>query len=137
MAELGLRDGVSGWINHTVPAAVYCWLRWPGDFRTAVEQVVIMGGDADTTGAVVGGLVGATAGAEAIPGELLEGLAEWPRTVCWMRRLAERMSASVDVREPRIMAKPLPLFWPGVVVRNIVFLGIVLLHGLRRLLPPY
>jgi hypothetical protein len=32
---------------------------------------------------------------------------------------------------------PLFLFWPGVIPRNMLFLLIVLLHGFRRLLPPY
>ena len=30
-----------------------------------------------------------------------------------------------------------PLAWPAVVPRNLLFLTIVLTHGLRRLLPPY
>jgi hypothetical protein len=32
---------------------------------------------------------------------------------------------------------PLPLFWPGILPRNALFTAVVLLHGLRRLLPPY
>lgn len=32
---------------------------------------------------------------------------------------------------------PLPLFWPGLVARNLFFLLIVLLHAFRRLLPTY
>ena len=129
--------GVSGWVMETVPAAIYCWLRWPGDFRAAVEQVVLMGGDADTTGAIVGGLVGATAGPGAIPIEWLDGVVEWPRSVGWIRRLAGRLAASADPARDTPPPGPLPLFWPGVLIRNAVFLAIVLLHGLRRLLPPY
>jgi hypothetical protein len=30
-----------------------------------------------------------------------------------------------------------PLWWPGLAVRNSLFLAIVLGHGVRRLLPPY
>jgi ADP-ribosylglycohydrolase len=134
---LGLRGGVSGWINHTAPAALYCWLRWPGDFRSAVEQVVLMGGDADTTGAIVGGLVGATAGAGAIPKEWLDGIAEWPRSVGWMRRLAGRLAEAVNVPPAGLATTPLTLFWPAVLPRNLLFLAIVLAHGFRRLLPPY
>lgn len=32
---------------------------------------------------------------------------------------------------------PVPLFWPGLLLRNLIFLVIVLAHGFRRLLPPY
>jgi hypothetical protein len=28
-------------------------------------------------------------------------------------------------------------FWPAVIPRNLILLLVVLLHGLRRLLPPY
>ncbi len=33
---LGLRRGIMGYIYHTVPLAMYCCLRHPGDFRQAV-----------------------------------------------------------------------------------------------------
>ena len=128
-ASLGLRRGVSGYINHTVPVALYCWLRWPTEFRAAVEAAICLGGDTDSVAAIVGGLVGATGGEAAIPKEWLDGLIEWPRSVGWMRRLAERLAGG--------RRSPQPLFWPAVLPRNVLLLTIVLLHGLRRLLPPY
>lgn len=137
LPELGVRGGVSGWISQTVPAALYCWLRWPGEFRTAVEQVVLMGGDADTTGAIVGGLVGATAGPGGIPRDWVDGIAEWPRSVNWMRRLARRLASAGGNAGQGPHVAPQPLFWPAIVPRNVLFLVVVLLHGMRRLLPPY
>jgi ADP-ribosylglycohydrolase len=128
-AALGLTRGVGGYVYHTVPVALYCWLRHPDDFRAAVESAVLLGGDTDTVGAIVGALAGATLGPDAIPREWLR-LLEWPRSVDWMRRLAERLV------EPTA-AGPLPLFWPALLARNGVFLILVLLHALRRLLPPY
>jgi ADP-ribosylglycohydrolase len=134
-ARLDLSRGVSGYVNHTVPVALYCWLRSPGDFRMAVEDVILLGGDTDSTAAIVGGLVGATAGAAAIPNEWLGGLREWPRSAAWMRRLADRLS---EVGENgRLHGRPVRLFWPGLVPRNLLFLIVVLLHGFRRLWPPY
>ena len=79
--EAFMGRGVSGYIYHTVPVALFCWLRWPGDFRRAVEEVILLGGDADTTGAVVGGIAGATVGQGGIPAEWLQGILEWPRSV--------------------------------------------------------
>jgi ADP-ribosylglycohydrolase len=130
---LGLDDRISGYINHTVPAALYCWLRYPGEFRTAVEQVILLGGDTDTTAAIVGGIAGAAAGASSIPQEWLDGLLEWPRSVEWMRALAVRLAEAASGRQQ----KPLPVFLPGVPVRNFVFLAIIVAHIIRRLLPPY
>lgn len=133
---LGLRKGVTGYIYHTVPVALYSWLRHPRDFRAAVEEVILLGGDADTTAAITGALVGATVGAGNIPADLVEDLLEWPRSVRWMRALAERLESRF--REgPSGVGRPLPLFWPGVLLRNLFFFLVVLGHILRRCLPPY
>ena len=132
--DLGLEHGVTGYIYHTVPMALYGWLRSPADFRRAVEDVIALGGDADTTGAIVGALAGATLGARAIPTDWLQGIADWPFSVSWMRSLADsltnRLSPSDDWQVPRI-------FWPGLLGRNLLFLSLVLAHAGRRLLPPY
>lgn len=135
LEDRGLAHGVSGYVNHTVPACLYCWLAQPGDFRAAVEQVVIAGGDADSTGAIVGALAGVSAGRDAIPAAWVDGILEWPRSVAWMERLADRLAA--DRESAAKSHRPLPLFWPAILPRNVFFLAIVLAHGLRRLLPPY
>jgi ADP-ribosylglycohydrolase len=135
--SLGLERGVSGYVYHTVPVALYCWLHSPSDFRRAVEEVILLGGDADTTGAIVGALAGATCGAGAIPAEWLDGLLEWPRSVRWMRALAERLARQFPDEGPAVSPGPVPLFWPGVLLRNVLFFGLVLMHVFRRLLPPY
>jgi ADP-ribosylglycohydrolase len=136
-AHLGLRRGVSGYVYHTLPLALSCWLRHPGDFRGAVEEVITLGGDADSTGAVVGGLAGATVGAGGIPPEWLDGLFEWPRSVAWLRALAGRLADRFPLGGEPGPQRPLPLFWPGLLPRNLLFLAVVLAHGFRRLLPPY
>jgi ADP-ribosylglycohydrolase len=136
-ADLALRRGVTGYVYHTVPLALYCWLRHPGDFRGAVEEVIGLGGDADSTGAVVGGLAGATVGAGGIPPDWVNGLFEWPRSAAWLRALAGRLAAQFPEAGDSTVRGPLPLFWPGLVPRNLLFLAVVLGHGFRRLLPPY
>ncbi len=132
-ASLGLEHGVTGFIDHTVPAAIYCWLRHRGDLRAAVEAAVRLGGDTDTVAAITGGVAGADLGADAIPKPWLDGLVEWPRDVRWMRGLAARLAQLRAGRSPG----PQRWFWPGVFPRNALFLSAVLLHALRRLLPPY
>ena len=135
--ELGLGKGVTGFVNHTVPIAIFCWLRSPDDFRRAVEDVILLGGDTDTTAAIVGGLAGATVGATRIPEEWVSGLVDWPRSVNWMRRLAAQLARRFEEPVSGGSIGPVSLLWPAVVIRNIFFLGIVLLHGFRRLFPPY
>lgn len=135
---LGLERGVTGYALHTLPAVLACWLRRPADVRAVVSEVVALGGDADTTGAIAGGLAGATAGAAAIPAEWLEGVCEWPRSVAWMRALATRLAARFPAGATAVAGPgPAPVFWPALPARNLAQLVVVLLHGLRRALPPY
>lgn len=124
--ELGLGDGVTGYVHHTVPVCLHAWLRSPRDFERAVGDVVLLGGDSDTTGAIVGALAGASAGEGAIPGEWL-AIVDFPRSLAWIRTLAGRLSNR---------AAPLRLWWPAVPLRNAVFAAVALATGFRRLLPP-
>ena len=132
--DLGLHQSVSGFINHTVPVVLYAWLRYQDDYQQAVEAVISLGGDTDTTGAIVGGLLGATLGDAAIPAAWIAGIAEWPKSTQWMRRLAERLTISITTGEA---IRPPGYCWPATIFRNLVFLLIVLYHGFRRILPPY
>ena len=97
-------------------------------------SVIECGGDADTTAAIVGGIVGCGVGEEGIPNEWISKLWEWPRSVNWMRRLADQLADSKNHSKPMT---PIKLNFIAVFVRNLFFLVIVLLHGFRRLLPPY
>lgn len=133
-ARLGCGDGVSGYMYHSVPVVVHAWLRHQLDYRGAVIAVIRCGGDTDTTAAIVGGLVGASVGVRGIPPEWISRLVEWPRTVDWIEALGARVAA---VKASGVPEPPLVLTWPGGLVRNLVFLSIVLAHGFRRMLPPY
>lgn len=133
-ASLGLARGVSGYVCHTVPVAIHAWLRHPRDYRAALTSVIRCGGDTDTAGAITGAIVGAGTGPDAIPAPWREGLVEWPRSVGWMTDLGHRLAETAASGE----AQPAPGLAPAAILsRNLFFLTVVLLHGLRRLLPPY
>lgn len=127
-AAMGLEKGVSGYAWHSVPVALYAWLRHPDDFAAALTSALDCGGDTDTVGAIVGGIAGARVGVEAIPAAWREGIVDWPINVAALRDGAERVASGG--RLPRV-------FWPMRVVRNLGFLAVVLGHGFRRMLPPY
>lgn len=138
--DMGYLQGVSGYVLHTVPAALYCWLSYPDDVEKAIEEIILLGGDADSTGAIVGALVGATAGASAIPASWLGGIRDWPRSVTWMKRLGEQLAMVFAEGKPLPAdgsPGPLSLFWPAIPLRNMIFLTVALAHGFRRMLPPY
>lgn len=133
-ASLGLERGVTGYVYHTVPVVVHAWLRHQDDFRSAVTSVIRCGGDTDSTAAITGGIIGCAVGRDGIPADWLQGLCEWPRTVAWMERLGTQL---YEARTSRNATPPLHLPVYSVVPRNLVLLGVVLIHGFRRLFPPY
>lgn len=132
--EIGLQNGVSGYIFHTVPVVIQCFLRNSKDFRAAIEEIVACGGDTDTTAAILGGILGAHLGIEAIPADWRGDLWEWPNTPRSMETLARDLTKSLDEGQALVAPR---LILPFQFARNLFFMGVVLVHGLRRLLPPY
>lgn len=60
--------------EETLAIAVYCALRYPDDFESAVIAAVNHKGDSDSTGGVAGAIVGANVGLSAIPRKYLDNL---------------------------------------------------------------
>ncbi len=131
---LGLENGVSGYSLHVVSVALYAWLLHKADFRSALCAGLDCGGDTDTVGAILGALFGASCGPQAIPREWIESIWDWPRSIDFMREVSQKLA---DQRKSNHELGAVRYFWPGVVLRNLVFLIVVLFHGFRRLLPPY
>jgi ADP-ribosyl-[dinitrogen reductase] hydrolase len=131
--ESGLQRGVTGYAYHSVPVALYAWLRYPDDFRTALIAVLDCGGDTDTVGAIAGALMGARLGSGAIPQNWQEGICDQPRSLVLLVKIAEQLSRQKAARES---LGPVRYFWPLLGIRNFIFLVTVLCHGFRRLLPP-
>ena len=133
-AGLGLEQGVGGYMYHTLPVVLHAWLRYPKDYKAALLAVIRCGGDSDTTGAILGSIVGASVGKDGIPKEWLDDLIEWPQSVAWMERLGAQLAESLHAGEKR---KPPSTAFVLQFCRNLLFTAVVLTHGFRRLLPPY
>ena len=129
--ELGLDSGVSGYIFHTVPVVLFCWLRFPDDFRGALESIIAAGGDTDSTAAILGGIIGAGMGADALPADWKSELWDWPNSSAYIQKLSAEMIAALEngaaVGTPRVLLGA-PL------MRNAFFLCVVLAHAARRLI---
>ena len=130
--DLGLERGVSGYIFHTVPVVLHCWLRYPHDFRAALESIIRCGGDTDSTAAIVGGIIGARVGAEALPQHWRSELWDWPNSPTYIERVARELesahSQGIAVVAPRVLLGA-PL------LRNLFFLAVILVHVVRRMVP--
>jgi len=88
ISELG-----EGWIaEETLAIAIYCLLKYPDDFEKAIIASVNHSGDSDSTGAVVGNIMGALLGYDAIPDYYKEKLE--------LRWLVEELASDIAMGIP-------------------------------------
>ncbi|MDB4796709.1 ADP-ribosylglycohydrolase family protein [Verrucomicrobia bacterium] len=120
--------GVSGYIYHTLPVAVAAWYVHFGDFRRTIESTVRLGGDTDTVAAIAGSLAGVSSAKEGIPGDWIVGIYDCPHSASYISSLARALDEG-DESDTRFSWMLFP--------RGLIFMAIVLAHGVRRLFPPY
>ena len=123
--HLGLAKGVSGFVYHTVPVALYGWLKHQGNFKLTLNSIIACGGDTDTVAAIAGGIAGIQVGRDGIPTPWQKYYRDWPLSLNCLSKMANFQKNST-----------LPLYIYHL-VRNVFFYALVIIHGLRRLLPPY
>lgn len=132
--SIGLEKGVTGYMFHTLPVVIHAWLSHPNDFSSALIAIIKCGGDTDTAAAILGGIVGARVGKAGIPVQWLAGLRDWPRSANRIERCGIELASDGSSGHASIN---MVTFAVAALVRNTVFMLIVLIHGFRRLLPPY
>ena len=122
------KKGVSGYVYQTVPAVVLAGLKNDWDFKSTITELIEAGGDTDTTAAIAGALCGAFGGTESIPSDWIRKLSDWPTTSSQFPALARALQHRTPLR---IRAR-----WsPVLLMRNLTFLAIVMVHALARLIP--
>ncbi len=120
--------GISGYVYQTVPAVLFLGIRNDWDFEKTITELVRAGGDTDTTAAIAGALCGAYGGVQSIPREWVEGVKDWPVGISQFSILAKALEKGTKSRVR-------PRWSPMLLMRNVIFLGVVILHGFARLLP--
>jgi len=130
-AEAAAALGTTGFVLHTVPFALFCFLRYHHDPLRALTETISPGGDTDSNAAIVGAWLGALHGEAGLPSELLRCIHDGPFGPTHLRALA------VCLAEVRMgNARPAPGYSPiAALVRNLSLWPVILLHGLRRLAP--
>ncbi len=129
LSFLGQEKGVGGYIYHTLPVVLHVWLRFPLDYQKGVKEIISLGGDTDTTAAILGGIIGSRVGREGISLTWQKKIIEWPRSISWMRKLSERLANVLTTNTPQ---KSLALFWGGIFPRNVFFVFCICIHVLKR-----
>jgi len=128
--KMNLSNGVTGYIYDTVPMAIYAWVRHYGNFKKTLTESLDCGGDTDTLGAITGALAGVTTGEEGIPDEWSSNIVEWPRSISVLRKVADALAERPVGRRSAVR-----YFRLGIVIRNSLFILIVMGHLFLRLIP--
>lgn len=127
------KNGITGYMYDTVPAVVQTWQRYRENHLAGLNYLIKQGGDTDSTCAIFGGIVGVRFGEQMY--EKMGGMWCEPKIrPSWLWALSEQ---ATKVYVEKTMQKPLNLWSIWTYPRNFLFLSIVLVHGFRRLLPPY
>lgn len=132
--RLGLKNGVSGYIYHTVPAVIHAWLSYKGDFRRSIVEMIECGGDTDTTAAILGGILGAGITSSEIPEDLRKNIYLFPYSKKYIENISQaldsrnKINSKINIKEP---------FWGLSLIRNLVLIPVIVFHVIRRMLPPY
>ena len=73
--DVNIENIGGGWVgDEALVIALYCAVKYWGDFEKAVIAAVNHGGDSDSTGAVLGNILGAAVGIENIPQHFKDGV---------------------------------------------------------------
>jgi ADP-ribosyl-[dinitrogen reductase] hydrolase len=95
-AEPTCKRATMGFPPACIPACLYLLLT-TDSFEEALVEVVNLGGDADSTGAILGALAGAHYGSQAIPTRWLDGLQNRQGIDARARALVRRSAQGLDI----------------------------------------
>lgn len=127
--------GVLGYIYATVPAVIQTWQQYRDDPVQGLNHLIALGGDTDTAGAIFGGIVGVRHG-EAMFKQISGTWCEPILTPQYFAKLANQIE-QISPRHNFAQVWQYPITLLLKLLRNLLFLVIVLLHGFRRIFPPY
>ena len=127
--KLGLEKGVGGYIYQTLPIVLHSWLRNRDNLKQAIIDVVECGGDTDTTGAIVGSIVGANLKGKKPPQAWIDGIFDFPRDVKFIEKISLELA---NVVERKKADKASSLSGLLIVFRNVLFLIIVIVVAFTR-----
>jgi ADP-ribosylglycohydrolase len=116
----------SGYVVHTVPFALFCYLRYGETPLLALQEAIGAGGDTDSIAAILGAWLGARHGEAGLPAHLLAELCGGPFGPAHLRGLAASLASG---------SAPPGYSWLRALLRNLALYPVVLFHGLRRIFP--
>ena len=116
----------TGYVVHSVPFALFCYLRYGATPLLAIQECISAGGDTDSIAAILGGWLGARHGEAGLPAHLLAHLHDGPFGPSHLRGLAASLATG---------APPPRYSWLDALFRNLALYPVILAHGFRRIFP--
>lgn len=116
----------TGYVVHSVPFALYCYLRYGETPLLAIQECIAAGGDTDSIAAILGGWLGARHGEAGLPAHLIAELHDGPFGPSHLRGLGASLAAG---------SAPPRYSWLGALARNLALYPVILAHGFRRIFP--
>lgn len=130
--EMAIKQlNITGYVVHTLSFALFCTLRFGNEPFEAIVESVNAGGDADSIGAITGAWVGAWHGASRLPQALLNNINDGPFGKTHLENLAKNLAAQINGKTYEIPGYS----WLYALLRNALFIPVILAHLVRRLLP--
>ena len=120
-------QGISGYSYHTVPAVVYLGLKHQWHFQDTLSELIMLGGDTDSTAAIAGALC-ALHPSSHISEHWDTSYYEWPLSAHVMDKITTSLESGHHLSYYQRK------LWPLYVARNLNQLCILIFHILRRLL---
>lgn len=83
---------ITPFVIPTVLAALWSIIKYPYSWSDAVAEAIGLGGDVDTLGAIVGGLMGAKLGINSIPDHLVKTVVDYQ----YLKKIADRYTIFIE-----------------------------------------
>lgn len=122
--------GITGYMYDTVPAVFWAWRTYRHTPTEGMAWLICQGGDTDTTCAIFGGITGINHHTSL---SIIKGY--WCEPVICPKFLLQLSKQAQYVKHTQTPQRPHAFGGVRTLFRNVVFLGVVLLHGFWRLLP--
>lgn len=116
----------SGYVVHSVPFALFCYLRYGDSPLLALQECIGAGGDTDSIAAILGAWLGARHGEPGLPSHLIAELHDGPFGPTHLRGLAAALAGG---------GLPPRYSWLRALLRNLALYPVILFHGFRRIFP--
>jgi len=125
--QLDLEKAVGGYIYYTLPMVLHVWLKHKNNLREALIEIIKCGGDTDTTGAILGSIIGVRD--KKSVQKWIDTIMDYPLSPAYIQKISYTLS---EVIESKKVQKAPHFFFLTTILRNMVFLSIVLIVSLTR-----